>query len=243
MTPERRYDDDEMAEIFNRATRVDASRSTHTTPSEVGEGMTLAELQEIGAEAGIDPALVAQAAASLRVRAPDAAPVRRFGVPLSVHRSVDLPARLTDEEWDRLVVRLREVFQAKGVVRREGSLHSWANGNLQILMEPTADGYRLRMRTLSQQIQGRVTGGALMIVGGVSITLFMTLFSMLGLAGGVSFRELLPLLIATLAGTVLFRSGSVRSATWSERRASQFEEIGAMAVAMAAERLRLEPPG
>jgi DNA-3-methyladenine glycosylase II len=37
---------------------------------------------------------------------------------------------LSDDQWDRLVVDLRETFNAAGIVGREGSLRQWRNGNL-----------------------------------------------------------------------------------------------------------------
>ncbi len=45
-----------------------------------------------------------------------------LGLPIGVARTVDLNRRLTDEEWERLVVQLREVFNARGRTRTEGSL-------------------------------------------------------------------------------------------------------------------------
>ena len=51
---ERRYSDEEVAAIFARATETQESQPRRNTP---GEGMTLAELQEIGREVGIAPEL------------------------------------------------------------------------------------------------------------------------------------------------------------------------------------------
>lgn len=58
---ERRYTDEEIPKIFERAT--EAQQSTRRLPAS-GEGMTLADLQEIGRDVGIPPALVADAARS-----------------------------------------------------------------------------------------------------------------------------------------------------------------------------------
>jgi hypothetical protein len=70
--PERRYTDDEVAEIFASASeREQAARGQ--LPS--AEGLTLAELQKIGGEAGLAPDLVAQAARSLDEPRPPAPPV------------------------------------------------------------------------------------------------------------------------------------------------------------------------
>jgi hypothetical protein len=86
---------------------------------------------------------VAQAAHALDLRGRAAA--RTFlGLPVGVERTVNLDRRLTDEEWERRVVELREVFQAGGTLSAQGSLRQWTNGNLHVVLEPTAEGSRLR---------------------------------------------------------------------------------------------------
>ena len=141
---ERRFNEAEVAAIFERATEAHHA-GQRQLPS--GEGMTLAQLQEIGREVGISPEQVAEAANAIdRVGSPTA---RKFlGLPIGVGRTIELDRRLTDDEWERLVVDLRETFDARGVLRHEGSLRQWTNGNLQALLEPTATGHRVRLRTM-----------------------------------------------------------------------------------------------
>src|SRR5690242_20793983 len=141
---DRRYNDKEMAAIFRTATeglpgpRREVSRE---------EGMTLADLQAIGREVGISPDAVAQAAQALDISRGPAS--RTFlGLPIGVTRTVNLNRRLTDAEWERLVVQLRDVFDARGTTRSDGSFRQWTNGNLQVLLEPTETGHRLRFRTV-----------------------------------------------------------------------------------------------
>ena len=59
-------------------------------------------------------------------------------MPVGVSRTVTSAGNFTEREWERLVVDLRETFDAKGAVKREGSFRQWTNGNLQALVEPTA---------------------------------------------------------------------------------------------------------
>jgi hypothetical protein len=232
MSDERHYDDDEMRDIFDRATRLDdeevvGERRESGIPS--GHGMSLAELQQIGLEAGIDPSAVARAAAQLEVSSGAEVPtIKQFGVPVSVGRIVDLPRRLAEEEWDSLVVLLRDLFHARGTVSREGSLRSWSNGNLQVLMEPTREGYRLRMRSLSADLRGRLMGGAFMGVG-VSLISAITV-----LAGSSDIRSVFVGvgLMAGIGG-IMFGSGVLGSKRWIGRRAEQFRVIGARAVELA----------
>jgi hypothetical protein len=234
MSDERHYDDDEMRDIFDRATRLDDEDGVvapHEPDAPSGRGMSLAELQQIGMEAGIDPAAVARAAAQLEVSSAVELPtVTQFGVPVSVGRTVDLPRRLTEGEWDALVVQIRDLFHARGTVSREGSLRSWSNGNLQILMEPTREGYRLRMRSLSSDLRGRLLGGAFMGVG-VSLISAITL-----LVGASDFRSVLVgvSLMAGIGG-VMFGSGVFGARRWISQRTEQFRLIGASAVELASD--------
>src|SRR5512139_1975656 len=141
---ERRYNDDEVEAIFARASEAESETPQRSLS---GEGRTLAELQAIGREAGLSSEAIAQAARALEQ--PAQPPTGTFlGLPLGVARTVALPRRLTEDEWERLVVQLRETFNARGVLRSEGSFRSWSNGNLQVLLEPDGAGQRVRFRTV-----------------------------------------------------------------------------------------------
>src|ERR1700752_646782 len=101
---ERRYSEEEVARIFERAAENQQSTKRQLAPA---EGMTLADLQGIGRDVGISPAIVAEAAESLD--APRTQHLRRvFGLPIGVGRTIELGRRLSPAEWDKLVVDLRE---------------------------------------------------------------------------------------------------------------------------------------
>src|SRR5471030_619631 len=141
---DRRFNEEEVAAIFKQATE---SQQTPQRQLPSGEGLTLAELQEIGRQVGIAPELVVQAASSLSQAGSPTS--RRFlGLPIGVARTIELDRKLTEDEWERLVVDLRETFDARGTVRQDGSFRQWTNGNLQALLEPTPTGQRIRLRTV-----------------------------------------------------------------------------------------------
>ncbi len=82
---ERRYTDEEVAAIFERAAETE---HTALPVAAVGKGMTLAALQEIGREVGISPALISHAARSLEMAGMPTS--RRFiGLPIGVGRTVE----------------------------------------------------------------------------------------------------------------------------------------------------------
>src|SRR2546422_2745827 len=153
---ERRYNDKEIAAIFRAAAEQEPQNPQREVARD--EGLTLSELQAIGSEVGISSVAVAQAARAVDVRLGGAS--RTFlGLRIGVARTVNLNRRLTDEEWERLVVQLREVFNARGRTRSEGSLRQWTNGNLQVLLEPTETGHRLRFGTLHGRARAAIGAG------------------------------------------------------------------------------------
>jgi hypothetical protein len=212
--PERRYTDEEVSEIFAKASEKERT-SRHQLPS--AEGLTLAELQKIGGEAGLAPDLVAQAARSLdEPRAP--APPAFLGLPLGVARTVRLEKRMTDAEWERLVVDLRETFDARGVIRTEGSFRQWSNGNLQVLVEPDGDGQRVRFRTLRGQSRSFMFFG----LGAVGVAAVSTLTSMLN---GLTPSELSQALMIAIAGAGMFAMGALPLPRWARLRQRQMDEL------------------
>ena len=82
---ERRYNDDEVADIFAQAAQ--GQQTPGAAAAE--EGLTLPQLQEIGREVGIAPEAVAQAAHALALREQQP-PGRFLGLPISVRRTVAL---------------------------------------------------------------------------------------------------------------------------------------------------------
>lgn len=225
---ERRYTDTEVAEIFQRAT--EAQQQGGRIPLASGDGMTLGALQEIGKEVGLPPELVARAAKSLE-RGGRPFTRRIVGLPIGVGRTVELERRLTDSEWERLVVDLRETFDARGSVRQDGGLRQWTNGNLQALVEPGVTGDRLRLKTTNGSAGAWMTGGAALVgVAAVSLIAAIT--------GDVPMNAELWSRFLSMAGlgTGLFSVGAFRLPSWARLRRRQMEEVAARASTAAAER-------
>lgn len=90
--------------------------------------MTLAQLTEVAREAGIEPSALLSAARAVEQGA--LVPTQQhtaFGLPVGVSRTAEFSRPVSTEEWERLVVVLRETLQARGTMRQEGSLRSWSN--------------------------------------------------------------------------------------------------------------------
>lgn len=213
---ERRYSDDEVAAIFERAT-AHVSR-TGNVPAR-RDGPTLAELQAIGREAGIAPEAIAAAARAVERTAP-AVRGRFAGFPLKVGHTVDLDGVMSDAEWEQLVADARVTFDARGRIGQSGAFREWTNGNLQVLVEPTATGHRVRLRTLKGNSRAYMTVGLAMagMAGAVLVTALVA-----GSIADPGTQRVLALLSAM--GVGFFGVGAAQLPGWARRRAEQMEAI------------------
>jgi hypothetical protein len=216
----RRYGDDEVREIFSLATTGDAH--DRSLPMESG-GLTLDELQRIGEEAGIEPARVARAAASLDARGRPALVRRSLGLPIGVTRVVDLPRAPTDREWERLIAGFRSTFGVQGTTTSTGGLRQWSQGNLHVSIEPTAHGEQLRLSTLNGEAQAISALGILMSAMSVLMGAVVT-------AAGKPGKALV--IVGMFGGMALFAFGAnlFRLPRWARLRERQMTAIADDAV-------------
>ena len=212
MSDSRRYDEQEIAEILQRATEADEA-----APPAAGSGLTLAQIQEVGSEVGITPARIEHAARSLDVTS--ASPPASFlGAPRSVTRMVPLDRPLSDDEWMRLVVILRETFAAKGTVESIGPLRTWYNGNLQVHVEPWENSHRVRMTTFKGNVTEMTAMGAAFLF--MAILTGLLIYFKKGMDVGLIMSAMFGAL-----GLGAIGSARISLPSWADRRAAQMEEI------------------
>lgn len=210
---ERHYNDEEVAAIFRAATEGSESRAL---PDARTDGLTLRDLQAIGREVGISPNAISHAALSLD--RPNEPAHTFLGLPVGVGRTVALNRPLTDAEWDLLVVELRQVFRARGIVRTEGSLREWSNGNLHALLEPTGTGYQLRLGTFKGDARPSVALGGLML--GMSAVM-----SVMVAGSGRLADAALGILAFASIGAAFVANGTLRLPSWARRRQEQIDGV------------------
>ncbi len=218
---ERRYRDDEIAEIFKRA--ATATSITPPSPPE-HEGFSLEELQQIGSEVGIPADVVATAARSID-HPPTSTGDTLLGLPVAVGESVELGRRLTDNEWDLLVVAARDTFRARGRLRADGEFREWTNGNLMMLLEPTLSGHRLRLQSRHGAARAR-------IMAGIGVTAFAGILTAIGFSLPVAQRAGSFSMATTMLviGAVLLGIGIFQVAGWARRRREQMQRLVALAM-------------
>lgn len=222
MPNHRRYTEEEVARIFEIA----ASSSEHGPMPVQRDGFTLDELKSIGEEAGLDPATV-EAAASRLAHAPISRPRQEvLGLPIGVGMVQSLPRAPTDDEWHRLVAHIRETFSATGRVTEEAGMRRWRNGNLNVFIEQSTEGPRLRMLT-------RKSDAAL----GLTFLAVGALLAALSLFGGGD--TLSTGLVFLALGLGFSATNAIRLRSWADEREEQMGRLAAEAVAL----LGSPPPG
>ncbi|MBM4185292.1 MAG: hypothetical protein FJ207_13910 [Gemmatimonadetes bacterium] len=209
---ERRYSEEEIARIFERATEAQKS----SLPAASSDGLTLREIQDVGRDVGLPPELVEQAARSLDMT-PQVHAKMVVGLPVGVGRTVELGRTLTDAEWHRLVVDLRETFDARGRLSEDGPFKQWTNGNLQALLEPSGSGQRLRLKSLKGNAMGLMSAGLGMT--GISATLLTVFYLRAVPFDGDGFWTLF------VTGLAMLVAGAFQVPGWARERSRQMEEI------------------
>jgi hypothetical protein len=216
MADERRYDEDEVAQIFETASTRAVSRGD--APST--KGMTLAELQAIGKEVGIAPEQIAEAALTLERNQPPLPRRSELGMPMSAGYVTDLPRALTDREWALVVADLRETFGAQGRETSQGDTRQWSNSNLHALVEPTRTGYRLRLGTFKGD------GVALNRLGAFAIGMGV-LVNFVPILSGHPLTVLPGAAALATMGVGALVANALRLPRWARLREQQMQDVAA----------------
>ncbi|WP_412060513.1 hypothetical protein [Rubrivirga sp. IMCC45206] len=212
------FSEDDARRIFARA-----AERQHAVEAR-GQGLTLAELQAIGREAGLDPDHVAAAVAEMHLL-PDAEPVLVSGVDVTPRRSRVLPVDLSDEMWEQCVSRLRRTFGSKGVPSQVGRIREWQSGpgsKLHVVAEPVAGGTRITIESSKAEFARRGNGpnhGLFPALG-----LAALLAALFGLGDFEPYVWIVPVLTAA-AGVAYWFGMRAYLARWTATRSGQFEAL------------------
>jgi hypothetical protein len=220
MTDERRYQDDEVAAIFEAAS-APVDPGDDAPPA---KGLTLVELQAIGREVGIPPERIVQAAAALDSRRPPLPRRTDLGMPVSASHMVEIPRPLTDREWSLVLADLRETFGAYGAEMSQGETRQWWNNNLHAVVEPTRGGYRLRLGTIKGDGLAMNRMGAFGIVMSVVVAFAL----------GGDPAAMPGILALGSMGAVAFAFNAYRLPRWAGLRERQMQQVAERTLALIA---------
>ena len=118
--PDRRYDQNELAAILRSA----ADEQTQAPSGEDTDGLTLADIQRVPSEVGIDPKFIANAAERLD-RRPAKKGFHLGGTPTNEIIERNFEGELDDEAWEEIVGELRATFGCTGTPSLMGSSREW----------------------------------------------------------------------------------------------------------------------
>ncbi|HUP52051.1 MAG TPA: hypothetical protein VM198_06210 [Longimicrobiales bacterium] len=164
---QRRYTEQEIGRILKRATEIQVAE-----PSSAGAaGMTLRELEDIAAEAGIDPLDLRRAALELEGGGGE----RRFwsrlvGQPLELSLEAAVPGELGAVGFERIVPVIQQVARDHGQASLVGRTLTWqsepgdATRSTMVVVTVRAGETRIRVEErlvgLAKQLFGGLVGGA-----------------------------------------------------------------------------------
>jgi hypothetical protein len=115
------YGDKDIGRILKRATELQ-----HVEPSAPPAGVTLAELEEIAAEAGIDPAYLRRAALELDAGVHDNSVwTKVVGDELVIIRELTIPGELADGGFERIVATIQAHSREHGQPSLLGRTLTW----------------------------------------------------------------------------------------------------------------------
>ena len=217
MSTKRRFTEKEIAKIFEKATRA---QNAVNEESGAGEGLSLEDLKQIAESTGIDPAFITQAIADMDRDTSHPALQKHMGLPFGLSRSVKLPASFSDTDWEQLVVDLRRTFNHRGEIKQDGSFREWSHAYTHAYVEPSPDGYELRLEAKNGNIKPFFWVGILYIL--FAFVLFGVLSS--GADPGLK-TALIVSGLAMAAGIGMFSSSFFVAPRWIRKMEQQFDGI------------------
>lgn len=159
----RRFDEREIARILERAAELQQRAPLEPTAA---TGLTLTELEQVAAEAGIDPRHVRAAASALEQDAPVAGAV--LGAPLRVELERTVDREVQPAAYEALAALIRDTLASPGYPSTLGKGFEWASANpqrvLRVTITPRAGRTTVRIEERFGNLVGGLFGG---IVGGV----------------------------------------------------------------------------
>ncbi len=235
---DRTYSEQEIAALLERAAELQARTARK---ADRGPGLTLTELEAIAADAGLDPALLRQAASELD--APGRSLVESSTGTSTTHIFVErwLPGEMAGEAWEDIVAELRHRFDSSlGSMGMPGyglssteqigrtvewKLTSFSGIETRVMIRPRSDGTRIRLSqrvgTASSLVESVAYGGILSVV-------------VAAIAGGVGQSVVLAVLVFLAALVVFMPSILYADRAWRRKKHRELEALGDTIVAMAA---------
>lgn len=168
----RRFNEKEVAAIIKRASELQQFEA----PAESSTGMSLAELEQIAREAGLDPALVRRAASDLDTRVTDRQPSAFLGAPTTLVLERTIDGEVPTDEYEELVLVIQRELGGVGSASTFGRSLQWtmrgvdrrrvSSRTVQVTVTPRNGRTTIRIEEPLGQLAGGLFGGLMGGVGG-----------------------------------------------------------------------------
>lgn len=171
--PGRRFNEKEVADIIKRASELQQLEST----AESTTGMSLAELEQVAREAGLDPALVRRAATDLDTRVSDQTPSAFIGAPTNLVLERTIDGEMPVDEYETVVLEIQRELGGVGQASTLGRSLVWTmqggagrrrgmTRTVQVTVTPRHGRTTIRMEEPLGQLAGGLFGGLMGGLGG-----------------------------------------------------------------------------
>lgn len=190
--PSRHYTDKEVSLILRRATELQRAAPSSANPI----GLTLAELEEIAREAGIEVDLLRQAATEVDVSRPSGLGEVLTGGPITIRLERTVPGELSENAMAELVPAIQMAADAPGQASAVGRTLTWSSGggqntrSMQVLIACRDGETLIRLEERLGSLVGGLFGG---LVGG----------------GGAGTASMLGPLAGAITGSAIITTGVV----------------------------------
>ena len=171
--PGRRFNEKEVARIIKRASELQEEEA----PAESSTGMSLAELEQVAREAGLDPALVRRAATDLDTRITDQRSSPFFGAPTTLRLERTVDGEVPAEEFEPMVLQMQRVIGQVGTASTIGRTLQWtaygvdrrriSTRTVQVIVTPRNGRTTIRIEEPMRQLAGGLFGGLTAGLGGM----------------------------------------------------------------------------
>jgi hypothetical protein len=235
----RKFNDEEVALIIKRAAELQQTEQVEQEPS---TAMTLADIEEIAKEAGIDPRLIRHAAQTLERPADVNRPSPWVGAPtrLVIERVVD--GEIPLDEFEPLVNEMRRTFGDNGIPSVLGKTLAWSSTQMggrrsnhsrriSVLVASRGGVTTIRVEEELRPLAGALFGG--LVGGGGGGTTGITMGIGMGLLHSPTATGLLWVTVATgfytLARTIFGRMSAKRERQLRELADRLVESVSSVA--------------
>jgi hypothetical protein len=205
--PTRRFDEDEVARILERATEL--HREEPSTLARAG-GLSVEELEEIAGEAGIDRRHLQRAVMEVAAGRDSRWSSRFLGADPTVALETTVPGEMAEEDFERVIGVIQHHAPEHGQPSLLGRSLTWRaessdqSRTLQVTVSARDGSTRIRVEERLQKLAGGLFGGGLG-----------------GFGGGLGFGVGLPVgleVLGSVAAAVAFPVGMI-GLTWLGARA------------------------